>query len=208
MQHAEVATGVRRLSDEHVNWYLIEDGQEIIAVDAGMPTQWWQLESALRSRGRGAIRRLSASAHPCSRRPPWLRAATAGYRWHSRACAPPRCRSRCPAFPASTAVSATAQLALAGTCASRPAAIDAGPRRRRAVGRRRTSRCSRETGRGTHPGTHTGQLRVPHAQPRHRVQRRCAGHLHSLHRQRGPRLLIDGVNEDPKRDARCAGSAS
>jgi glyoxylase-like metal-dependent hydrolase (beta-lactamase superfamily II) len=49
---AEVATGVRRLGDDHVNWYLIEDGQEITVVDAGMPAHWWQLESALRSRGR------------------------------------------------------------------------------------------------------------------------------------------------------------
>jgi hypothetical protein len=51
MQHAEVATGVRRLGDDHVNWYLVEDGQKITVVDAGIPARWWQLESALRSRG-------------------------------------------------------------------------------------------------------------------------------------------------------------
>jgi hypothetical protein len=105
MQHAEVATGVRRLGDDHVNWYLIEVGQEITVIDAGMPAHWWQLESALRSRGRG---------HRTSRRfcSPMLTPITLALRDECRTprallcVCTSRCRSRCPAFPTSTAVSA------------------------------------------------------------------------------------------------------
>ena len=50
--HADVAPGVHRVEDAYTNWYLIEDGDRLTVVDAGVPTSWGSLESALSSLGR------------------------------------------------------------------------------------------------------------------------------------------------------------
>ena len=48
----EVAPGVHRLGNAYVNCYLIEDGNQLTLVDAGMPGFRPQLDDYLRSRGR------------------------------------------------------------------------------------------------------------------------------------------------------------
>jgi glyoxylase-like metal-dependent hydrolase (beta-lactamase superfamily II) len=48
----EVAPGVHRLGNSYVNCYLIEDGNQLTLVDAGMPGFRPQLDGYLRSRGR------------------------------------------------------------------------------------------------------------------------------------------------------------
>ena len=48
----QVAPGVHRLGNELVNCYLIEDGNQMTLVDAGLPGFRVQLEGYLRSRGR------------------------------------------------------------------------------------------------------------------------------------------------------------
>jgi glyoxylase-like metal-dependent hydrolase (beta-lactamase superfamily II) len=50
---SEVAPGVHRLGNAYVNCYLIEDGNHLTLVDAGMPGFRSQLDDYLRSRGRG-----------------------------------------------------------------------------------------------------------------------------------------------------------
>ena len=47
-----IAPGVHRIEDAHVNWYLVEDGDALTAVDAGLPRSWGSLGSALRRLGR------------------------------------------------------------------------------------------------------------------------------------------------------------
>jgi glyoxylase-like metal-dependent hydrolase (beta-lactamase superfamily II) len=49
----QVAPGVHRLGNAYVNCYLIEDGHELTLVDGGLPGFRAQLDSYLRSRGRG-----------------------------------------------------------------------------------------------------------------------------------------------------------
>jgi glyoxylase-like metal-dependent hydrolase (beta-lactamase superfamily II) len=49
----EVASGVHRIEDSFVNWYLIEGDDGITVVDAGLPTSWSSLKFALRRLGRG-----------------------------------------------------------------------------------------------------------------------------------------------------------
>jgi glyoxylase-like metal-dependent hydrolase (beta-lactamase superfamily II) len=48
----QIAPGVHRLGNEYINCYLIEDGNEMTLVDAGLPGFRAQLEAYLRSRGR------------------------------------------------------------------------------------------------------------------------------------------------------------
>lgn len=48
---AEVAAGVRRFDDGIVNWYLIEDGGRLTAVDAGFPTAWTTLTESFGALG-------------------------------------------------------------------------------------------------------------------------------------------------------------
>lgn len=43
----EVAPGVHRLGSAFVNWYLIEDDDGVTLVDAGLPGQWRQLLTAM-----------------------------------------------------------------------------------------------------------------------------------------------------------------
>lgn len=47
-----VAPGVHRIADGLVNWYMVEDGDELALVDAGWPRSWGQVRSALRALGR------------------------------------------------------------------------------------------------------------------------------------------------------------
>ena len=47
----EVLPGVHRMSDGIVNWYLLEDGGRIVAVDAGWPSQYGALQTALSELG-------------------------------------------------------------------------------------------------------------------------------------------------------------
>ena len=49
---SEVAPGVHRLGNAYVNCYLIEDGNQLTLVDAGLPGFRAQLDEYLRSRGR------------------------------------------------------------------------------------------------------------------------------------------------------------
>jgi glyoxylase-like metal-dependent hydrolase (beta-lactamase superfamily II) len=52
MLHRDVADGIHRVEDAYTNWYLIEDDGRIAVVDAGVPTSWDSLLSALRELGR------------------------------------------------------------------------------------------------------------------------------------------------------------
>ena len=49
---AQVAPGVHRLGSKYINCYLIEDGNRMTLVDAGLPGFRKQLDAYLRSRGR------------------------------------------------------------------------------------------------------------------------------------------------------------
>jgi glyoxylase-like metal-dependent hydrolase (beta-lactamase superfamily II) len=48
----EVAPGIHRLGNEIVNFYVVEDGDGVTVVDAGLPGFLGQLEGFLRERGR------------------------------------------------------------------------------------------------------------------------------------------------------------
>jgi glyoxylase-like metal-dependent hydrolase (beta-lactamase superfamily II) len=52
MLHANVAEGVHRVEDANTNWYLIEDGDRLTVVDAGVPRSWDSLRAALDRLGR------------------------------------------------------------------------------------------------------------------------------------------------------------
>ena len=47
-----VADGVHRYADGLVNWYLVEDGGELLLVDSGWPTSWSKIVAAVDSLGR------------------------------------------------------------------------------------------------------------------------------------------------------------
>jgi glyoxylase-like metal-dependent hydrolase (beta-lactamase superfamily II) len=49
---AEVAPRIRRLGDDIVNSYLVEDGSEVTIVDAGVPAYWGLLPAELTAIGR------------------------------------------------------------------------------------------------------------------------------------------------------------
>ena len=48
----DVAPGVHRVEDAYTNWYLVEDGDELTVVDAGVPTSWDSLLEAVKALGR------------------------------------------------------------------------------------------------------------------------------------------------------------
>jgi glyoxylase-like metal-dependent hydrolase (beta-lactamase superfamily II) len=50
----DVAKGIHRVEDAHVNWYLVEDGGALTVVDTGFPASWQSLQAALTSLGRAA----------------------------------------------------------------------------------------------------------------------------------------------------------
>jgi glyoxylase-like metal-dependent hydrolase (beta-lactamase superfamily II) len=52
MLHRDVAPGVHRVEDAYTNWYIVEEDGRLTIVDAGVPTSWDSLQSALRDLGR------------------------------------------------------------------------------------------------------------------------------------------------------------
>ncbi|MBI5104252.1 MAG: MBL fold metallo-hydrolase, partial [Solirubrobacterales bacterium] len=56
----DVAPGVHRVEDAIVNWYLVEDDDGVLVVDAGTPPSWKSLRDALSQLGRtfGELRAL------------------------------------------------------------------------------------------------------------------------------------------------------
>jgi glyoxylase-like metal-dependent hydrolase (beta-lactamase superfamily II) len=54
MLETDVAPGVHRVEDAYTNWYLVEDGDRLTVVDAGVPTSWDSLQDALGRIGRTA----------------------------------------------------------------------------------------------------------------------------------------------------------
>lgn len=48
----DVAEGVHRIEDAYVNWYLVEDGDELTIVDTGHPRSWGSLRRVLGQLGR------------------------------------------------------------------------------------------------------------------------------------------------------------
>ena len=48
----DVAPGIHRVEDAFTNWYLIEAPDGLTIVDAGVPSSWDSLTSALRELGR------------------------------------------------------------------------------------------------------------------------------------------------------------
>jgi glyoxylase-like metal-dependent hydrolase (beta-lactamase superfamily II) len=54
MLETDVAPGIHRVEDAYTNWYLVEDGDRLTVVDAGVPTSWESLQEALRRLGRAA----------------------------------------------------------------------------------------------------------------------------------------------------------
>src|SRR4051794_2705641 len=52
MLHENVAEGVHRVEDAYTNWYIVEDDGGVTIVDAGVPTSWDLLQSALTALGR------------------------------------------------------------------------------------------------------------------------------------------------------------
>lgn len=49
---SEVGSGIHRVADGIVNWYLVEDGDEVALFDAGWPRSWPRVEAALREIGK------------------------------------------------------------------------------------------------------------------------------------------------------------
>ena len=54
MFQPDVAPGIHCVADSYVNWYLVEDGDRLTIVDAGVPSSWESLQDALRRLGRPA----------------------------------------------------------------------------------------------------------------------------------------------------------
>lgn len=52
MAAEEIGSGVYRIADGVVNWYLVDEGGEVALVDAGWPRSWPRVEDALRGIGR------------------------------------------------------------------------------------------------------------------------------------------------------------
>jgi glyoxylase-like metal-dependent hydrolase (beta-lactamase superfamily II) len=54
MLQLDAAPGVHRIEDSFTNWYLVEGGDRLTVVDAGLPTSWRSFEEALSRLGRRA----------------------------------------------------------------------------------------------------------------------------------------------------------
>jgi glyoxylase-like metal-dependent hydrolase (beta-lactamase superfamily II) len=52
MLERDVVEGIHRVEDAYTNWYLVEDDDGVTVVDAGVPTSWQSLISALGQIGR------------------------------------------------------------------------------------------------------------------------------------------------------------
>lgn len=53
MTRTEVAAGVHRFDDGHVNWYLVEDAEGLILIDAGLPGDYEEFKQELAAMGHG-----------------------------------------------------------------------------------------------------------------------------------------------------------
>jgi glyoxylase-like metal-dependent hydrolase (beta-lactamase superfamily II) len=51
MLQRDAAEGIHRIEDAYTNWYLVAEGRELTIVDAGFPSSWRSLQSALRELG-------------------------------------------------------------------------------------------------------------------------------------------------------------
>ena len=51
----QVAPGVHRCADGIVNWYLVEDGGELLLVDSGWPNSWSRVVAAVAQLGRRPV---------------------------------------------------------------------------------------------------------------------------------------------------------
>jgi glyoxylase-like metal-dependent hydrolase (beta-lactamase superfamily II) len=49
MIEREAAPGIHRIENNHTNFYVVEDGDRVTVVDAGLPTSWPSLERAVGS---------------------------------------------------------------------------------------------------------------------------------------------------------------
>src|SRR5437899_126715 len=52
MLQRDAAPGIHRVEDNYTNWYLVEDGDRLTIVDAGIPSSWGSLHKALGELGR------------------------------------------------------------------------------------------------------------------------------------------------------------
>ena len=52
MLERNAAEGIHRIEDAHTNWYIVEEGNQLTVVDAGLPRSWSSLQSALTQLGR------------------------------------------------------------------------------------------------------------------------------------------------------------
>ena len=52
MLQTDAAPGVHRIEDAYTNWYLVEDGDRLTVVDAGVPGSWDSFLDALKTLGR------------------------------------------------------------------------------------------------------------------------------------------------------------
>jgi glyoxylase-like metal-dependent hydrolase (beta-lactamase superfamily II) len=52
MLQQNVAEGIHRVEDAYTNWYIVEDGDALTIVDAGVPTSWRSFLEALTTLGR------------------------------------------------------------------------------------------------------------------------------------------------------------
>ncbi len=48
----QVAPGVHRCADGIVNWYIVEEGGELLLVDSGWPNSWSRVVAAVEQLGR------------------------------------------------------------------------------------------------------------------------------------------------------------
>jgi len=51
-QAEQIVSGVYRVADGIVNWYVIDDGGHLTLIDAGWPRSWGKIQSALAELGR------------------------------------------------------------------------------------------------------------------------------------------------------------
>lgn len=52
MLERDVADGIHRVEDAYTNWYLVEDGADVLIVDCGLPASWKGLPGHLAEIGR------------------------------------------------------------------------------------------------------------------------------------------------------------
>ena len=52
MLRTQVAEGIDRIEDAYTNWYLVEEGDSLTIVDAGVPASWESLGTAMSELGR------------------------------------------------------------------------------------------------------------------------------------------------------------